>query len=483
MDGFNDRTYYSYSWHQVQSHDQATVLVIVPHNTQVEDVVVVVERNHLLVGVGGQAPIVKGRLFNNVNTTNSVWQLETRKQRSTGRERTASTVSTSSTQSSFAFVSDPEISSSFAASLESGHVSDAEDISPSPAPSSPSFDERILPSYTHRTVGTSRSASPGHALPSMTSSYTASLESLSASNSGKLLTLHLEKELSIIWPSLIVGPAPDYLSPPVTDSVLFDASIELEHQYNMDPTSLVLLGLEQFDIRKDKDEAFEYFIRAWHQAHVPTASMRLASHYLPVTSIFGLEVSETPEPRGTTAYYLQCLGGQRGLAQLYVDAGLLHLEGAATTLLSVSYSSLSSLRVPLHAQVGEGGTEAWVRDRGAAAEYFERAQLLDPSLEIPALPQVEPRYYVEELEMPSIDVGASEPESHSDVSQYANADLRRRKRKEDMSLFNNSVEEDGEDNTWYVYLPGLVGAGTALLVVGIVGVLSLSNWSRRHQNS
>lgn len=94
----------------------------------------------------------------------------------------------------------------------------------------------------------------------MTSSYTTSLESLSASNSGKLLTLHLEKELSIIWPSLIVGPAPDYLSPPVTDSVIFDASIELEHQYNMDPTSLVLLGLEQFDIRKDKDEAFEYFM-------------------------------------------------------------------------------------------------------------------------------------------------------------------------------------------------------------------------------
>lgn len=211
--------------------------------------------------------------------------------------------------------------------------------------------------------------------------------------------------------------------------------------------------------------------------------MRLASHYLPVTSAYDFRISETPEPRGTTAYYIQCLGGQRGLAQLYIDAGLLHLEGAATTLLSVSYSSLSSLRVPLHAQVGEGGTEAWMQDRSAAAEYFERAQLLDPTLEIPALPQVEPRYHAEELEMPYIDIGSSEPGSHSDVSLYKDADLRRRKKKEDMSLFNNAVGENDADNTWYVYIPGLVGAGTALLVVGIVGVLSLSNWSRRNQSS
>ncbi|KAG6886909.1 hypothetical protein C0992_001672 [Termitomyces sp. T32_za158] len=403
----------------------------------------------------GQPPIVKGRLYNHVNTTNSVWQLEPRKQRLTGRERTASTVSTTSTQSSYALVSDPEISSSFAASLESGQVSDAEDISPSPAHSSPTSDERILPPFSHRNTGASRSASPGHALPSMTSSYTNSLESLSASNSGKLLTLHLEKELSIIWPSLIVGPAPDYLSPPVTDSVLFNASIELEHQYNMDPTSLVLLGLEQFDIRKEKDEAFEYFIRAWHQAHVPTASMRLASHYVPVTSTYDFRVSETPEPRGTTAYYLQCLGGQRGLAQLYTDAGLLHLEGAATTLLSVSYSSLSSLRVPLHAQVGEGGTEAWMRDRSAAAEYFERAQSLDHTLEIPTLPQVEPHYHAEELEMPYIDIKASEPGSRSDVSHNKDVHLRRRKKKEDVSLYNSSVGEDDADNTCArVILPG-----------------------------
>jgi hypothetical protein len=209
----------------------------------------------------------QGRLYSTVDTNSSVWQLEPRASRLSARGRTTSTTSTASTQSSYAFVSDPEISSSFAASLESGQVSDADDISPSPALSSPSLssaDERgLLPLMSHRktlsNAAASRPASPGHALHSMTSSYS-SLESLHSPPSGRLLTLHLEKDQSIIWPSLIVGPAPDALSPPMANSVVFDSSHELEHQYNMDPTSLVLIALELFDIRKDKEEAFECFL-------------------------------------------------------------------------------------------------------------------------------------------------------------------------------------------------------------------------------
>lgn len=94
---------------------------------------------------------------------------------------------------------------------------------------------------------------------SMASSYS-SLESLHGPGSGRLLTLHLEKEQSIIWPSLIVGPAPEALAPHLANSVVFNHSHELEHQYNMDPTSLALIGLELFDIRRDRDEAFEYFL-------------------------------------------------------------------------------------------------------------------------------------------------------------------------------------------------------------------------------
>ena len=93
----------------------------------------------------------------------------------------------------------------------------------------------------------------------MTSSFS-SLDSFHSPQSGRLLTVHLEKQKSIIWPSLIVGPVPESLSPSPAASLVFDASLEMEQQYNMDPTSLALIALELSDIRKDKEEAFEYFL-------------------------------------------------------------------------------------------------------------------------------------------------------------------------------------------------------------------------------
>lgn len=213
--------------------------------------------------------------------------------------------------------------------------------------------------------------------------------------------------------------------------------------------------------------------------------MKLVSQYLPLQSTYDLKFSVESPPRGTFAYYLQCIGGARGLAQLYLEAGLLHLEGAASTLLSSSYSSLSSIRMPHQSQVGENGSEAWKRDREAAAKYFERARVLEPTLEIPPIPVVDPQFEdVQELEMPSIELSSSAP--GSSLSQYTDPDtpaVRRRKKKEEMSLFSSHVAEDDADNTWYLYIPGLVGAGTALLVVGIVGALSFSTWSRRNQGS
>jgi len=94
----------------------------------------------------------------------------------------------------------------------------------------------------------------------MTSSFS-SLDSHSSPRTGRLLTVHLEKEKSTIWPSLIVGPVPESLSSSIANTVVvFDASEDLEEQYNMDPTSLALIGLEMSDIRKDKEEAFEFFL-------------------------------------------------------------------------------------------------------------------------------------------------------------------------------------------------------------------------------
>lgn len=245
--------------------------------------------------------------------------------------------------------------------------------------------------------------------------------------------------------------------------------------------------------------------------------MRLVSLYLPLSSTSDLKDSDWTEEdpaRGTIPYYLRCIGARRGAAQLYLEAGLLHLEGAASTLLSASYSSLSSIRMPLQSQIGEGGTAAWKRDREAAAKYFERARALQPDLDIPSLPiefgTLIPPVDNQELEIPSLDLAAtstpehyqSGPESESlgnDDAGDSGAEyednaptIRRRRRKTEVDNFVNAAAasktetssslEEMEDQ-WYLYIPSLVGAGTALLVLGVVGVLSISNWSRRSQSS
>jgi hypothetical protein len=131
-------------------------------------------------------------------------------------------------------------------------------------------------------------------------------------------------------------------------------------------------------------------------------------------------------------------------------------------------------------QTSENDAEAWRRDREAASRYFERAKALHPSLDVPLLP---PEGV--ELEMPSIELGSSSPDSvysgeefQTDSEQPA---VRRRRKKEELLLFHGS-EKVEVDNAWYLYIPGLVGAGTALLVVGVVGALSFSTW-RRNQGS
>jgi thiamine pyrophosphokinase len=169
-------------------------------------------------------------MYGTVDTASSVWQLEHRNphQPST-RERTISSASTASTRSSYAFVSDPDISSSFAASLESAQVSDAEEThSSSPAPSSPnlSYADDGLYRLQKRKLDPnpviSRSVSPGQAQRSMASSLS-SLDSAPSPKSGRLLTVHLEKEQSVIWPTLVVGPVPESLTSSLTNTVvIFD---------------------------------------------------------------------------------------------------------------------------------------------------------------------------------------------------------------------------------------------------------------------
>lgn len=193
-------------------------------------------------------------------------------------------------------------------------------------------------------------------------------------------------------------------------------------------------------------------------------------------------------PSGTTAYYLQRLCGPAGLAQLYLEAGMLHLEGAAKPLLSSSYSTLSSIRMadshPVTHLGGTGGSQAWKLDREAASQYFDRARALQPGLDVPVLPLESARE--QELEMPTMEIHPSAPASSVySGDSIPDTELRRRRKKEEMTTTLDARTRAGADvdDSWYLYIPGIVGAGTALVVgVCVVGLLSFSTW-RRNQGS
>lgn len=244
--------------------------------------------------------------------------------------------------------------------------------------------------------------------------------------------------------------------------------------------------------------------RAWHQARTALSTLRLVSNYLPVqTNISHLDPASLVS-RGTPGYYIQRLGGPTGLARLYLGAGMLHLEGAATDLMSSSRNSaLSSIRTaePRSFSYIESGTDSWRRDREAARRYFDRARLLCPQLDVPALPADSEdiarwhpgpsgEFGGEDLRMPSMEIPRTPPPGRTEpgvpphhVEQDATLRPRRR-RKEDMTasmVEQAESRDDDEDNTWYLYIPGLIGAGTALLVVGVVSAISFSTW-RKNQN-
>lgn len=215
--------------------------------------------------------------------------------------------------------------------------------------------------------------------------------------------------------------------------------------------------------------------------------------------------------RGTISYYLNRIGSTEALGQLYLEAGMLYLEGSAPSLLTLSSPGLSSLRTPTlahpqpffrsslldpHAS-GSGhtdqpGNEQWNYDQAHARRFFARARELHPTVDVPLLPAShsgsEPDSHdspvasgesaEHRLRMPTVEVHSAD----ADQDEVREKQVRRRRRKNEDTSSVSAVGEEyggGDDNMWYLYLPGLVGAGTALLVVGF---LSFSSW-RKGQGS
>jgi hypothetical protein len=196
----------------------------------------------------------QGRLFGRVDTITSSWQLEPRESAQRpprDRRRNISSTSTVSSQSSYACLSDADVSSSLAASFE--NVSTASEWETPTSFSSPYSSPRDI-GGEHAFPSRAEAAPRVHASPS-----TASVDSLAhGEESERLLTLHLEKEDPAIWPCLVSGP------------VAMDVSLAVpgpsglhpdeEAKYNMDPTSLTMLGLDLLDVRNHQEEAFEHLV-------------------------------------------------------------------------------------------------------------------------------------------------------------------------------------------------------------------------------
>lgn len=258
--------------------------------------------------------------------------------------------------------------------------------------------------------------------------------------------------------------------------------------------------------------------RSWYYLHTPFSALRLVTHYLPATTILPsptlLSTSPPTSPtlprRGTVEYYVHCIGGTTALAQLFIEAGFAHLDGIATKLLTTDYSPVDSLReskTPAPAQRVESSTTIWKRDRMSARTYFERARKLAPNMDgtIPYLPEetdlrgvdrpgradpfdpfaeLSERATEQELQMPSIYVEQSRTirsdSGKEEVKPDSTVRMRKRRQQASNSLFDQAGSNEEEDSTWYLYLPGLVGAGTALLVVSVVGALSFQSWRKNN---
>ena len=218
-----------------------------------------------------------------------------------------------------------------------------------------------------------------------------------------------------------------------------------------------------------------------------------------------LDPPPTPKPetytapvKGTAAYHYCCIGGNTGLARLYVEAGSLYLEGAADILLSSTYSALSSIRSSTSTVQADGGIAGWRKDRDFARKYFDRARTFDPDLDIPVVPPEigEELGSETELLMPSIEIKTTAGTKAKGTSEGGSTRGKTRRRTGTVKGWGKGREVEGSeilpssivkessamstgyedvDSPWYLIIPGLVGAGTALLVVTAIG---LSSWRK-----
>lgn len=173
-----------------------------------------------------------------------------------------------------------------------------------------------------------------------------------------------------------------------------------------------------------------------------------------------------PSESGYTDY-LRRIGGNPELAKIYLEVGVLYMEGLGSTLAS---STTTLAHAPFALGLSEFGPGAAGSDPDMAQRYFRRARSLDPTIEVPDLRSMREPLAGVDLVMPSLDVekstGTIKDEYGSETSMISEGGRKRKVRRK-------SLDWDEKEEWSALYLPGLLGAG---LAIGIVGVMSVSWW-------
>lgn len=161
--------------------------------------------------------------------------------------------------------------------------------------------------------------------------------------------------------------------------------------------------------------------------------------------------------------YIRRLGGFKGLAELYKEAGAIYLQGIANLIRHSSHSRLDSIRV--HSSIPSGPQLTSKFDLDMTARYFEHAQFYNPSMVLPPIPA--------DIDTP-ISTNAESPALEMPAAKRDNVDSVR---------WSPYVDEALQaDESWIWSMSSLLGTGAAIVAVMAVGFLSVNTW-RKNQSS
>ncbi|UZJ52533.1 hypothetical protein CBS101457_001853 [Exobasidium rhododendri] len=164
-----------------------------------------------------------------------------------------------------------------------------------------------------------------------------------------------------------------------------------EELYEMDPTSLALMGMRHTRqghrtpfasaTNREESRAFEYFRRAWRRAEIPLATKRLVEDYLPLPIYQNNAIVLAFQIR-----LMAALGGPTALARLYVSYARLQLPSSLDKRSPLAFP-LGGLTNPFGSgpqndQLSSPRSQADLSTKNDAILYLREACTLDKNVVI-----------------------------------------------------------------------------------------------------